>query len=421
MVNPIDDSLIEGTETVVASITPSPLQCPTCGYDIGEPHTADVLIYDNDIAGTNTPPFLFFYMPANGATFTGPTNITLRAYADDEEDRFFVQVEFFEEATSLGFGTFRPALCPGPYCPYFDLVWSNVPPGQYTFTARGTDSLGLSSNSAPAIVTVRDPQPNVVIRIVEQPQDVYSIWDCKAFFPVRVEVDPPDTPISYQWQRNGIGIPGATNAIYTTTYLNGADNRVPFRCRIFTPETELFTREARITLGGDLMPPQLRAAFRYDASSIALVFNYPVEPGEILNYRISPAVTINSVETLSLDPAIILLRTSPLTVRASYTVTASGLHSPSGNYLYPDPAHAIFYVHPFLQSLNRLKTFTTGPYLVLEWLDPSKILQSAQFPSGPWRDHSLTSPTLVIPRPNFCDGVPRQPHQFFRLRGNGAN
>src|SRR5438552_13962433 len=37
VVKPIDDSVFEGHETVVAAITGSPLDCATCGYNIGGP------------------------------------------------------------------------------------------------------------------------------------------------------------------------------------------------------------------------------------------------------------------------------------------------------------------------------------------------------------------------------------------------
>jgi len=154
---PIDDSLIEGTETLVARIMPSPLQCPTCGYDIGQPDVAELSIYDNDISGTNHPPFIRLNSPPDAAVFTAPAQIELHAYAQDPEDRFFVSVEFFEGTNSLGLGTFEASTCPAPYCPYFAVTWSNVPPGKYTLTARVTDSLGLSSTSDPARVTVLDP------------------------------------------------------------------------------------------------------------------------------------------------------------------------------------------------------------------------------------------------------------------------
>src|SRR6185295_3007171 len=47
-IKPIDDAKVEGTETVVVQIIQSPLDCATCGYDIGQPDTAEVVIEDDD-------------------------------------------------------------------------------------------------------------------------------------------------------------------------------------------------------------------------------------------------------------------------------------------------------------------------------------------------------------------------------------
>ena len=154
-VKPIDDALVEGDETVVAQLTGSPLACAACGYNIGVPSNAVVIIADNDAApGTNHPPFVRLNAPQDGDVFTAPANIALRAYAQDAEDGNNLKVEFFEGTNSLGFGTFVPALCPAPYCPFYALTWSNAPPGEYTLTAKATDSGGASSLSDPVHITV---------------------------------------------------------------------------------------------------------------------------------------------------------------------------------------------------------------------------------------------------------------------------
>src|SRR6266699_5027247 len=69
-VKPIDDALVEGDETVLAEIVPSPLDCATCGYT----SNAVVVIADND-AGTNHPPFVRLNSPQEGDVFTAPATI----------------------------------------------------------------------------------------------------------------------------------------------------------------------------------------------------------------------------------------------------------------------------------------------------------------------------------------------------------
>ena len=156
-VKPIDDILVEGAETVVLQIVPSPLLCPSpaCGYFTGWPSNATVTIADNEAnPGTNQPPFVQLNSPADGAQLTAPTDVALSAYAQDVENGFDVKVEFFEGANSLGFGTFVPTKCPSPLCPFFALVWSNAPPGKYVLTAKATDQGGLSSTSVPVRITI---------------------------------------------------------------------------------------------------------------------------------------------------------------------------------------------------------------------------------------------------------------------------
>src|SRR5439155_15223233 len=94
-IKPIHDVLVEGNETVVLQIVPSPLLCPApaCGYDIGSPSNAVVTIADNDQNQTNQPPFVQLNSPSDGAQFTAPANVTLTAYAQDPEDGYNVTVE----------------------------------------------------------------------------------------------------------------------------------------------------------------------------------------------------------------------------------------------------------------------------------------------------------------------------------------
>src|SRR5262249_13369369 len=69
-VKPIDDELVEGPETVLLEITGSPLDCATCGYNIGVPSKAVVTIADNDgPPATNQAPKVKIVSPISGAVF----------------------------------------------------------------------------------------------------------------------------------------------------------------------------------------------------------------------------------------------------------------------------------------------------------------------------------------------------------------
>src|SRR5262245_60928701 len=92
-IKPVDDSLVEGTETVVATLVPSPALSPIEPYRVGFPSSDVLLLADNDFPPTNLPPRVVIITPVSGTSFTSPTNILLGADATD--DGGVASVEFF--------------------------------------------------------------------------------------------------------------------------------------------------------------------------------------------------------------------------------------------------------------------------------------------------------------------------------------
>lgn len=118
---------------------------------------------------TNLPPKVRLVEPRNGAVLLGPTNIAISASAFDP-DGTVASVAFFEGTNSLGVVPTPPPLLVTNHFGVFtikvpySLTWSNVPAGTYALTAVATDNAGLSSTSAPVIITVLPPpQPKVEI------------------------------------------------------------------------------------------------------------------------------------------------------------------------------------------------------------------------------------------------------------------
>jgi Bacterial Ig domain len=89
------------------------------------------------VAIVNQPPTVSILTPTNGAAFTPPTNIILEATATDN-DGVIVKVEFFANGAKLGEDTSSP----------YGFVWTNVPSGAFTLTARVTDDGGATTTSA---------------------------------------------------------------------------------------------------------------------------------------------------------------------------------------------------------------------------------------------------------------------------------
>jgi hypothetical protein len=164
VVSPIDDRLVEGTETVIASL--EPIACiaiypppPDC-YLIGDPDKAIAYIYDNDVA--NQPPRVEITKPASGEVFTSPAEIEVVATVRDP-DGYVTEVEFFDGTNSIGRETRVYIIAPPPGEVHtFSISWSNAPVGVHALTAVATDEQGLSSRSEPVRIEVRRPGPRLV-------------------------------------------------------------------------------------------------------------------------------------------------------------------------------------------------------------------------------------------------------------------
>jgi plastocyanin len=91
--------------------------------------------------GGNTPPVVNITSPTDGATFVGPTNLTIQATATD--DGSVALVQFFDGGASVGFDTSSP---------YSLVTYFAV--GSHTLTAVATDNLGVRATSAPVNITL---------------------------------------------------------------------------------------------------------------------------------------------------------------------------------------------------------------------------------------------------------------------------
>jgi hypothetical protein len=162
VVKPINDNLNDGTETVELRLVPSPM-LPPVNYMIGNPSNAVVYITE-----TNSAPFVRITTPIDGAIFPAPANIPICADAG-EPGGFVATVEFFEGTNSIGITTNNPysASPINPFC----IIWSNVLAGDYTLTAKATDTNGLTAVSAPVHISVQGSISNFppVVRITSPP------------------------------------------------------------------------------------------------------------------------------------------------------------------------------------------------------------------------------------------------------------
>ena len=65
---------------------------------------------------------------------------------------------------------------------------------------------------------------------------------------------PPAPPLSYEWQRNGVPITGATSSSYTIASAQLADNGVGFRCRVANTYGNVTSSSATLAVTANLAP-----------------------------------------------------------------------------------------------------------------------------------------------------------------------
>jgi len=99
---------------------------------------------------TNNPPTVSLASPANNATYTPGSNITIGANASDA-DGSVSKVEFFQGTAKLGETAASP----------YNFTWSNVPAGNYSLTAKATDNVGGTTVSSTVMAIVTAPATDV--------------------------------------------------------------------------------------------------------------------------------------------------------------------------------------------------------------------------------------------------------------------
>jgi glucose/arabinose dehydrogenase/plastocyanin len=109
------------------------------------------------VQAANLPPAVSITAPADGASLVSPAVVTIQAAATDS-DGSIAQVEFFDDANSLGVVSATP---------YADVV--TLYPGTHVLTAVATDNAGAATTSAAVTVTVVtvplvDPIPEHIVK-----------------------------------------------------------------------------------------------------------------------------------------------------------------------------------------------------------------------------------------------------------------
>lgn len=171
---PVQDTLVEGDETVTVSI--APVNCPTVTtatvstscYAVGVPAAASGVIHDDDRPAENRPPYVAWMAPAPGSSFMAPDELRLAASATDP-DGFVRRLTFLAEGAPIGTVT-NPAPTLASFAgtastALYEWLWSRPAPGEYHLQAEAADDDGAVSRT-PAITVFIRPATNLPLTVV---------------------------------------------------------------------------------------------------------------------------------------------------------------------------------------------------------------------------------------------------------------
>jgi glucose/arabinose dehydrogenase len=119
------------------------------------------------------------------------------------------------------------------------------PDGSLYYLSAGLDRQG---NGAVYKVQYRS---NQAPQITQQPSNVTASLNGSATFTVSTS---GSTPLSYQWQRNGVTIPGATSASYTLSSVTQADHGAQFRASVSNAYGSVTSAAATLTVTTNQRP-----------------------------------------------------------------------------------------------------------------------------------------------------------------------
>jgi hypothetical protein len=153
----------------------------------------------------NAPPTVSLTAPATGASYVAPATVNLAANAADA-DGGIAKVDFYAGTTLIGTAADMP----------YTYVWSDVPAGSYSLTAKVTDNLGATATSAAVSITVAAPPPNAPPTVSLTSPAGGAIFQAPATITLSANAADADGGIArVEFYRDSILLGAATSPPYT--------------------------------------------------------------------------------------------------------------------------------------------------------------------------------------------------------------
>jgi len=203
--------------------------------------------------------------------------------------------------------------------------------------------LGTGSSDLVFGMSLTSILPSPIV-ITGQPQGVQAI----AGDAVNFTVTATGSPINYQWQKDSVNIPSATNATYSIAAVN-TSHAGTYRVRVYNGTTDILSSNAVLTVFQDTEGPSMLSAIVQDTgqtNAIDVTFDEPVLPSS------ANSNTIRVARSGTFGASTVFLNISNVTVSArivrlrildpnwqlggNYYVIANGVTDGKGNQSAPN-------------------------------------------------------------------------------------
>lgn len=134
-------------------------------------------------------------------------------------------------------------------------------------------------------------------------------------------------PLSYQWQRNSVDIPGATNSNFVIPVATSPEYEATYRCQLSNALGSVESSNAVVTIVVDRTPPTILSVINSGPTNVIVQFSEPVTSASAassVNYSLNNGVRILRA-SLSADQQRVVLATTMFTYGKAYLLTVKGI------------------------------------------------------------------------------------------------
>jgi hypothetical protein len=209
--------------------------------------------------------------------------------------------------------------------------------GSFRFKGQ-IDELRISSGALPPSgFLIAPPLVNAAIGITRQPSNATVVVYHPAVFSVAANLTNADPALlDYQWQTNGVPVPGSFGPTFTWALPSLADDGAVVSVVISVPSvggvTPATSSNATLHVTADTVPPVATTAFAQATTVVGILFDAALDPNSATNtalYTVDGGVSVTNAQLLA-DLKTVILGVTPLSA-PTHTVSYN-IPDMSGNW-----------------------------------------------------------------------------------------